>query len=171
MEWYIGPLRKYADFKGRATRREYWLFLLGQVLIGLVVALVHPTLYFLFLAGTITPMLAVYVRRLHDTNRSGWWYFITLVPLLGNIVMFVFLVLKGTSGDNDYGPDPLVAASATVPTNASTTQARSPSLDSTSPTDTPESGVRGSEVSTTDPKHASRPVIQMRGSGEDRSST
>jgi uncharacterized membrane protein YhaH (DUF805 family) len=107
VDWYFGPLKKYAEFSGRASRKEYWLFALGQFVIGFLLALLIPVLYFVFLLGTLVPILAVWVRRLHDTNRSGWWCFIVLVPLVGNIAMFVFLVLEGTSGDNDYGPNPL----------------------------------------------------------------
>ena len=110
MEWYLGPLKKYAEFSGRAGRKEYWLFTLGQFVIGFLLAMLIPVLYLVFVFGTLLPVLAVAVRRLHDTNRSGWWCFIVLVPLVGNIAMFVFLVLEGTSGDNDYGPNPLAVA-------------------------------------------------------------
>ena len=110
MEWYLGPLKKYAEFSGRAGRKEYWLFTLGQFVIGFLLAMLIPVLYLVFVFGTLLPVLAVTVRRLHDTNRSGWWFFIVLVPFVGGIAMFVFLVLEGTSGDNDYGPNPLAVA-------------------------------------------------------------
>ena len=112
MEWYLGPLKKYAEFSGRAGRKEYWLFTLGQFVIGFLLAMLIPVLYLVFVFGTLLPVLAVAVRRLHDTNRSGWWFFIVLVPFLGGIAMFVFLVLEGTSGDNDYGPNPLALVAA-----------------------------------------------------------
>ena len=172
MEWYLGPLRKYADFSGRASRKEYWLFFLGQSVIGIVLALVllFPVLYFMFLLGTIVPALAVLVRRLHDTNRSGWWLFITFVPVVGGIAMFVFLVLEGTSGDNDYGSNPLLTSAVSSPRAGSSTQA---GVSET--TDQPESPPSPSDSSSylpaaPLPPTVSRPVIKMKKPGEPRSS-
>ncbi len=169
MEWYLGPLRKYADFTGRATRKEYWLFFLGQSVIGLVLSFTVPVLYAVFLLGTIVPMLAVWVRRLHDTNRSGRWCFIVLVPLVGNIAMLVFLATEGTSGDNDYGPAPSVLAAGSPPNAGSSISARPPS--SSNQSSAPESSSRDSEPSASPPPEVSRPVIKMRGPGEDKPST
>ncbi len=170
MEWYLGPLRKYADFSGRASRKEYWPFLLGQSVIGFVLFLLFPVLYFMFFLGTIVPALAVWVRRLHDTNRSGWWLFITFVPVVGGIAMFVFLVLEGTSGDNDYGSNPLLTSAVSSPRVGSSTQA-GPS----EPTDQPESPSSPSDSSSylpaaPPPATISRPVIKMKKPGEPRSS-
>jgi len=170
MEWYLGPLRKYADFSGRASRKEYWPFLLGQSVIGFVLFLLFPVLYFMFFLGTIVPALAVWVRRLHDTNRSGWWLFITFVPVVGGIAMFVFLVLEGTSGDNDYGSNPLLTSTVSSPRVGSSTQA-GPS----EPTDQPESPSSPSDSSSylpaaPPPPTISRPVIKMKKPGEPRSS-
>jgi uncharacterized membrane protein YhaH (DUF805 family) len=170
MEWYLGPLRKYADFSGRASRKEYWPFLLGQSVIGFVLFLLFPVLYFMFLLGTIVPALAVWVRRLHDTNRSGWWLFITFVPVVGSIVMFVFLVLEGTSGDNDYGSNPLLTSAVSSPRVGSSTQAGASEI-----TDQPESPPSPSDSSSylpaaPPPPTVSRPVIKMKKPGEPRSS-
>ena len=106
MEWYLGPLRKYAVFNGRASRKEYWLFSLCQVVIALVLSMVSAGLYLVYVLGTLLPHLGVTIRRLHDTNRRGWWLFVSLVPLVGGIVMLVFLASRGTDGDNDHGSDP-----------------------------------------------------------------
>ncbi len=106
LEWYLGPLRKYSVFSGRADRREYWLFFVWHMAIVIVVSWLSSSLYIVYALGTLVPSIAVGVRRLHDTNRSGWWMLITLVPFIGFIVMLVFLASAGTSGDNDYGPEP-----------------------------------------------------------------
>lgn len=106
LEWYLGPLRKYTDFAGRAGRKEYWLFLLWHLAIIVVLSSLSNVLYYLYALGTLIPSFAVGVRRLHDTNRSGWWLLVSVVPFIGFIVMIVFLASAGTSGGNDYGPEP-----------------------------------------------------------------
>jgi len=114
MELALEPFRKYADFSGRARRREYWGFqlvlLLGYlVLLALVtmesLATIGSILIMVFGLGIIVPSLAVTVRRLHDVGKSGWWYLIGLVPLVG-LVIFLFLLMPGTPGTNQYGPNP-----------------------------------------------------------------
>jgi uncharacterized membrane protein YhaH (DUF805 family) len=165
VDWYFGPLKKYTEFSGRASRKEYWLFTLGQFVIGLLLALIIPVLYFVFLIGTLLPVLAVWVRRLHDTNRSGWWCFIVLVPLVGNIMMLVFLCSKGTEGDNDYGPNPLLASAVSSPTVG-----LGPLAGASEPTDQAESPFPSSDSTSSQsaasplspPPAASRPVIKMR---------
>ncbi|MCI5210553.1 MAG: DUF805 domain-containing protein [Candidatus Electrothrix sp. ATG2] len=118
MNWYLKVLKKYKEFEGRAGRKEFWyallinfivMALLGGIDRGIGtfseasgVGLLH-TLYAL---AVFLPMLAVQVRRLHDTNRSGWWVLIGLVPVIGWIVLVFFSVQKGTEGENQYGDDP-----------------------------------------------------------------
>ncbi len=182
MKWFMGPMRKYADFSGRATRKEYWLFHLSIVLISAAIMVVSLILYvldavalgtaaiFLYIAlafGTVIPSLAVAARRLHDTNRSAWWLLIQLVPL-GPIVMFVFLVLAGTSGDNDYGPDPQTSSSSSSPIAGSSAPPHPSPQSPVSPPSAPESDIRSSE---TPSQQASRPVIKMRDPGEHGSSS
>jgi uncharacterized membrane protein YhaH (DUF805 family) len=118
MEWATLPLRKYADFSGRARRKEYWMFGLLVVIVSLVVGVIegvmglggtvgtYGPLSLLFLAAILVPSLAVGARRLHDTGRSGWWLLIGLVPIIGSIVLLIFFVLDGNDGPNEYGPDP-----------------------------------------------------------------
>jgi uncharacterized membrane protein YhaH (DUF805 family) len=116
------PLRKYADFNGRARRAEYWLFALLMILISIPFSIIaeiveatgemDPATAGLFLVfglamvGLLIPSLAVTVRRLHDSNRSGWWALIGLIPLIGGLVLFVFAILDGTPGPNRFGADP-----------------------------------------------------------------
>lgn len=82
---------KYADFTGRASRSEYWWFILFIMLGGSAAAMIDPLIGGLFTLGTLLPALAAATRRLHDTHRSGWWQLIGLVPFVGIIVMVIFL--------------------------------------------------------------------------------
>ena len=118
MNWYREALRKYATFDGRSRRREYWFFALFNFLILVALSIVDMGLGSfseeagigllggLFCLGIILPSIAVTVRRLHDTNRSGWWILINLIPLVGAIVLLVFTVLDSQPGGNKYGPNP-----------------------------------------------------------------
>jgi uncharacterized membrane protein YhaH (DUF805 family) len=109
MNWYLDVLKKYAEFDGRARRKEYWMFALINLLITLAIAIVEGIVGTAGLLGLIyglailLPAIAVSVRRLHDTDRSGWWLLIALVPLLGAIVLLVFMVQDSKPGTNLYG--------------------------------------------------------------------
>lgn len=133
MEWMLLPLRRYAQFSGRSRRKEYWMFVLLMLIIYIVAMFLDSLLGFgsttryadvtdvgasagfYSTGGIITliaalalfiPSLAVAIRRLHDTDRSGWWILIGLVPLVGAIVLIVFYCTDGTRGPNRFGPDP-----------------------------------------------------------------
>ena len=110
MEWYLGPLKKYAEFSGRASRKELWLFALFNTLVYLVLVFIFAPVGVIYAFGTWLPAISVQVRRLHDTNRSGGWWWLQLLPIIGTIIVFVWTVSRGTEGDNDYGPDPLAVA-------------------------------------------------------------
>ena len=86
---------KYADFNGKASRPEYWWFMLFVILASLALSMVGPLLAGLFSLGTLLPSIAAAARRLHDTNRSGWWQLISFVPVVGLIVLIVFLAQEG----------------------------------------------------------------------------
>ncbi len=106
-------LTQYATFSGRARRAEYWWFALFSVVVVLVAAIIDvaigfPLVQLVVSLGLIVPGLAVGVRRLHDTDRSGWWLLLGLVPF-GGIVLLVFYCLEGLRGPNRYGPDPKAA--------------------------------------------------------------
>jgi uncharacterized membrane protein YhaH (DUF805 family) len=122
MNWYLEVLKKYAVFSGRARRKEYWLFFLFNVIIALVLGFIdgaagladgqsgYGPLGGLYTLAIFIPGIAVSVRRLHDTDHSGWWLFIALVPLIGAIVLLVFMVRDSQQGQNQYGPNPKEAA-------------------------------------------------------------
>ncbi len=113
VSWYIGALKKYAIFNGRSRRLEYWIFTLisGLIVAGLGYADTSmgnypPLLSPIYALAVLIPAIAVTVRRLHDTDRSGWWLVITLVPAIGQLVLLVFMLIGGKPDRNQYGPDP-----------------------------------------------------------------
>jgi uncharacterized membrane protein YhaH (DUF805 family) len=111
MQWYLKVMQNYVGFQGRATRKEYWMFYLFNAIIsGILLGLMEVSDIFVIIAGiyalvTLLPSLAVSVRRLHDTGRSGWWMLIGFVPF-GSIVILVFTCTASQPGDNQYGPNP-----------------------------------------------------------------
>ncbi|MDR2688985.1 MAG: DUF805 domain-containing protein, partial [Azoarcus sp.] len=114
MKYYLDVLRKYAVFDGRARRKEYWMFFLFNSIIAFVVGFIEGItlqsggiiLAMPYTLAVLLPGLAVGVRRLHDTGRSGWWLLIALVPLIGAIILLVFLTQDSESGENRYGSNP-----------------------------------------------------------------
>jgi uncharacterized membrane protein YhaH (DUF805 family) len=118
MEWYLLVLKRYAEFSGRSRRKEYWMFTLYNTVIYLVlyiaglVTLMRSDIYmvffglvFLYALAVLVPSLAVAVRRLHDTGKSGWFILIGFIPVVG-IALIVLLCLDSAPGDNEYGPNP-----------------------------------------------------------------
>ena len=104
-------LQNYADFSGRARRQEFWMFFLFQIIatavaMGIDGAIGMPAMTAVVGLGLLIPAISVTVRRLHDTDRSGWWILVGLVPFIGGIALFVFYVLEGTPGPNRFGPNP-----------------------------------------------------------------
>ncbi len=98
---------KYVDFKGRASRPEYWWFFLSYIVLYVIfLAIKVPAIAILIALAYFLPLLAAAVRRLHDTGRSGWWYLIGLVPFVGIIILIVFLASEGNPGQNAYGLPP-----------------------------------------------------------------
>lgn len=124
MKWYLKCLKQYADFTGRARRKEYWMFYLFNLIFvlltgfigGFIGALVSGGdedlsigiaygLYFLYVLVVLTPSLAVTVRRLHDIGKSGWWLFIVFIPIVGPIWLLVLLITD-SEDENEYGKYP-----------------------------------------------------------------
>ncbi len=113
---YLGTLKKYSVFSGRAQRKEYWTFILSNMVISIILSIVGKIiggvteslnlLYILFTFALFIPSVAVGIRRLHDTDRSGWWLLINLIPIVGVIILLVFMVKDSQPGENQYGPNP-----------------------------------------------------------------
>jgi len=113
MNWYIAVLKKYAVFSGRAGRTEYWMFVLFNFIFSLAASLIGMlTFGILYIVAIVyglavfVPALAVGVRRLHDVGKSGWYYFIILIPIAGPIWFLVLMCTDSQPGDNQYGPNP-----------------------------------------------------------------
>ncbi|MFJ9119616.1 DUF805 domain-containing protein [Streptomyces sp. NPDC102394] len=114
MSWFIEALKKYAEFSGRSRRNEYWMFALFVGIIDVILAVIPiasktPALFALlgiFYLAILVPSLAVGVRRMHDTGRSGWWLLIGAVPFIGGIWLLVLTCLDSQPGPNQYGPNP-----------------------------------------------------------------
>ena len=101
------PFRKYVDFDGRARRKEFWYFQLVVIVVSSILFAVSDIVSHVFDLAVLLPQLAVGIRRLHDTERSGWWILLVLVPVVGWIVLLIWYCTKGTDGDNVFGSDPL----------------------------------------------------------------
>ncbi len=118
MEWMILPIKRFAEFKGRSRRKEYWMFFLFGIIVGVVTSILDIMLGSVESFGDngpingisslflLVPSIAVAVRRLHDIDRSGWWFLLILIPVLGWIALLVFYVTEGTRGENRFGEDP-----------------------------------------------------------------
>ena len=122
MKWYFEVLKKYADFSGRARRKEYWMFVLFNMIVFYLLCM-FVGFFLNFLPGDLAgmlivafiityclvlfiPSLAVVVRRLHDTDLSGWYIFVSLIPIVGSIMLIVYLATDGSPGENCYGRNP-----------------------------------------------------------------
>ena len=129
MNWYVKALKQYVDFSGRARRREYWMFVLVNVVIVIALSVIDTLLgtggfratagggsFYaanslgllsgLYTLAVLLPSIAVTVRRLHDTDRSGWWMLLVLLPVVGWVVLWALSALEGERHANRYGPDP-----------------------------------------------------------------
>ncbi|MCM2589127.1 DUF805 domain-containing protein [Rossellomorea marisflavi] len=121
MSWFLKGLKQYADFSGRARRQEYWMYMLFYSIFGIIlygvtvigmamqsegIILLGMGIYILYTLALLVPTLAITVRRLHDTGRSGFWYFIGFVPLVGGIILLVFSCLDSENGNNQWGSNP-----------------------------------------------------------------
>jgi uncharacterized membrane protein YhaH (DUF805 family) len=123
MKWYLGAFKKYVDFRGRARRKEYWFFFLFNIIVSFALAFIDIAmaggemgpqaglgiLSIIYALAAFLPGLAVSVRRLHDTNRTGVWILIGLVPLIGPIVLLVFFLMDSDPNENEYGANPKAA--------------------------------------------------------------
>ena len=118
MNWFIKCLQNYANFSGRARRKEYWFFVLFNVIFSIAAMILDNLLgltfqdqaygpfYCIYGLAMFIPGLAVSIRRLHDIGRSGWYFLLALIPCVGGIILLVFDLTPGDVGENQYGPDP-----------------------------------------------------------------
>lgn len=125
MEYMFMPFRRYVDFSGRSRRKEYWMFVLFVVIVTIILTMLTGTreasygdggmgysiqsqspFVLLWFLAILLPSIAVQVRRFHDQDKSGWFVLLGLIPLVGGIIVLVFMCMEGTRGDNRFGPDP-----------------------------------------------------------------
>ena len=118
MNWYLEVLKKYAVFTGRARRKEYWFFILFNIIVSIVLGFADGVmgtfsldagiglLGGLYSLAVLLPSIALSVPRLHDIGRSGWWLLIALIPIIGAIVLIVFFVLDSNADENKFGANP-----------------------------------------------------------------
>lgn len=118
MNWYLKVIKQYADFKGRARRKEYWMFVLFNTLFAIIAAILDSLLginfepipygpiYLLYFLFIIIPSISLAVRRLHDIGKSGWMFLICFIPFIGGIWLLVLFCTAGTVGENKFGGDP-----------------------------------------------------------------
>ena len=121
MNWYLKVLKQYADFEGRARRKEYWMYYLFNtiILVALMLVMMAGTisknnwlsligkiLYYGYIIVVFIPSVAVCVRRLHDIGKSGWYYFIGLIPLVGQVILIIWFCKDSQEGENEYDINP-----------------------------------------------------------------
>lgn len=112
MEWYLKVLQNYTGFQGRASRKEFWGYFLFNMIIVIILTVIQRVIHLnnlltgLYSLATLLPTLAVIVRRLHDTGRSGKWFFISFIPLVGSIILLVILFQNSQENENQFGPIP-----------------------------------------------------------------
>lgn len=124
MSWYLQALKRWSDFNGRSRRKEYWMFLLFNVIVSIVLGIIDMligtysmntgvgVLSGVYMLVVLIPGIAVTIRRLHDTGRSGWWILIALVPIIGGIWLLVLMFLDSQKESNQWGPSPKYGAAA-----------------------------------------------------------
>lgn len=121
MEWYLTVLKRYAQFSGRARRKEFWMFVLFNTIISIILSIIDRLigtdynngssgiLQSIYSLAVLVPSLAVGARRLHDTGRTAWLLLLYLIPCIGWIILIVFWAQEGNPGPNQHGPDPKAA--------------------------------------------------------------
>lgn len=115
MNWYLNVLKNYAVIDGRARRTEYWMFALINFIVIFILSIIDAMIFregvqvlmWVYQLAVLVPAIAVAIRRLHDIDKSGYWYLLIFIPILGWLVLLFFACTPGTSGQNTYGPDPI----------------------------------------------------------------
>lgn len=117
LNYYFDVLKKYAVFNGRAGRKEFWMFVLIDFIVMIIISVIdhyagwtdksgNGPLNLIYNLATLLPRLGLAIRRLHDTGRSGWYLLLNLIPIIGWIITFVYAVQDSQAGTNKYGPNP-----------------------------------------------------------------
>lgn len=115
MEWFLLPYKRIGDFSGRSRRKEYWMFILINIFLVISFAFIFDLIglsdyfrFYLLIQALffVIPMLSLWIRRLHDINKSGAYLFVRFIPLIGGIWFLILMCTEGDSGPNKYGPDP-----------------------------------------------------------------
>ncbi|MGX1025083.1 DUF805 domain-containing protein [Flavobacterium sp. CS20] len=118
MNWYVKVLKQYADFSGRARRKEYWMFFLFNMIFATIAVLIdnligtaspelgYGVFYGIYILGILIPSIAVGARRLHDIGKSGWMLLVGLIPIIGTIWLLVLFVTDSQQGSNKWGNNP-----------------------------------------------------------------
>jgi uncharacterized membrane protein YhaH (DUF805 family) len=120
MNWYLDAWKNYVNFQGRSRRQAYWMFVLFNIIAVLLAGVIDNVLgssgviSSIYGLAVFLPGLALAIRRLHDTGRSGWWMLISFLPLIGFIVLIIFFVQDSQPGTNQYGPNPKESAPPAV---------------------------------------------------------
>lgn len=115
MKWFLQAFKQYADFKGRARRKEYWMFILFNTILVFTLSFLEEvlsltgTIVVIYTLAIMVPSTAVTARRLHDIGKSGWWQLISYIPLIGGIILLVWLCTDSEKGNNRFGPNPKLA--------------------------------------------------------------
>ncbi len=116
MDFYLDAWRNFANFSGRATRQQYWMFILINLIIAFILGFIDSVfgtyseeagiglLGGIYTLAVLVPSIAILIRRLHDTSRSGWWLLLFLIPIIGPLALLVFAILDSTAEENQWGP-------------------------------------------------------------------
>src|SRR6056297_179549 len=106
ISYYLEVLKEYDEFRGRVSRKKFWMFVLVSAIVSILLIFINIGVFLVYSLLVILPSLGVTVRRLHDTNRSGWFLLLEFIPLIGGIYLMILCVEEGTHGENEYGKNP-----------------------------------------------------------------
>lgn len=139
MNYYTDALKKYFVFEGRTSRKQYWMFVLFNLIVSIVIAIIGGIIHMksignIYSLAVLIPSIAIGVRRLHDIGRTGWWMLLCLVPIVGWIVLIIFAIQKGQPAANAYG---------SVPVDPTPSAPSAPSAPMTPPSQTPPAATMG----------------------------
>ncbi|MDZ7673042.1 MAG: DUF805 domain-containing protein [Halanaerobiales bacterium] len=106
IRYYLEVLNEYDEFRGRVSRKKFWMFVLISTIISVLLVFINIGIFLVYSLLVLLPSLGVTARRLHDTNRSAWFLLLELVPIIGGIYILILCAEEGTTGENEYGKSP-----------------------------------------------------------------